>query len=145
MWPAPKRICKNPGKSRISSISLVQYDCNVRVQLSHYPEAEDEELEWKCTNVLDSLKFTASESESEDELEHDDATFQIMGVGEADLCAQLVNLAISAGDDPLGETWLPLREAKVNNMLPHPKYHIQSNQNFGHPTKSWEKLWTTVF
>ncbi|KAI6141685.1 hypothetical protein BKA82DRAFT_4018666 [Pisolithus tinctorius] len=103
------------------------------------PEAEDEELEWKCTNVLDSLKFTASESESEDELEHDDATFQVMGVGEADLCAQLVNLAISAGDDPLGETWLPLREAKVNNMLPHP------NQNFGHPKKSWEKLWTTVF
>ncbi|KAI5996556.1 hypothetical protein F5J12DRAFT_785351 [Pisolithus orientalis] len=109
------------------------------------PEAEDEELEWKCTNVLDSLKFTASESESEDELEHDDATFQVMGVGEADLCAQLVNLAISAGDDPLGETWLPLREAKVNNMLPHPKYHIQSDQNFGHPKKSWEKLWTTVF
>ncbi|KAI5994262.1 hypothetical protein F5J12DRAFT_785824 [Pisolithus orientalis] len=109
------------------------------------PEAEDEELEWKCTNVLDSLRFTASESESEDELEHDDATFQVMGVGEADLCTQLVNLAISAGDDPLGETWLPLREAKVNNMLPHPKYHIQSNQNFGHPKKSWEKLWTTVF
>ncbi|KAI6155999.1 hypothetical protein BKA82DRAFT_4011371 [Pisolithus tinctorius] len=95
------------------------------------PEAEDEELEWKCTK--------------EDELEHDDATFQVMGVGEADLCVQLVNLAISAGDDPLGETWLPLREAKVNNMLPHPKYHIQSNQNFGHPKKSWEKLWTTVF
>ncbi|KAI6146485.1 hypothetical protein BKA82DRAFT_4015979 [Pisolithus tinctorius] len=68
------------------------------------PEAEDEELEWKCTNVLDSLKFTASESESEDELEHDDATFQVMVL--------LVNLAISAGDDPLGETWLPLREAK---------------------------------
>ncbi|KAI6006293.1 hypothetical protein F5J12DRAFT_783059 [Pisolithus orientalis] len=76
------------------------------------PEAEDEKLEWKCTNVLDSLKFTASESESEDELEHDAATFQLMGVGEADLCAQLVNLAVSAGDDPLGETWLPLRKAK---------------------------------
>ncbi|KAI6028283.1 hypothetical protein F5J12DRAFT_779998 [Pisolithus orientalis] len=76
------------------------------------PEAEDEELEWKYTKVLDSLKFTASESESEDELEHDDATFQVMGVGEADLGAQLINLAISAGDDPLGETWLPLRKAK---------------------------------
>ncbi|KAI6010741.1 hypothetical protein F5J12DRAFT_781742 [Pisolithus orientalis] len=99
-------------QKKLSKSEVYGHECPVAALENPLPEAEDEELEWKCTNVLDSLKFTASESESEDELEHDDATFQVMGVGEADLCAQLVNLAISAGDDPLGETWLPLREAK---------------------------------
>ena len=72
----------------------------------------EEDQDWQCRAVFDSLKFVAGESDSDDELEDDDGSAMFAGVDEAEFCARLEELAISAGDDPLDEMWLPPKQAK---------------------------------
>ena len=74
--------------------------------------SDDEENDWQCGAVFDSLKYMADESDSDDELEEggDDTVFA--GVDEAEFCACLEELAVNAGDDPLDATWLPPKQAK---------------------------------
>jgi len=72
----------------------------------------EEDEDWQHGAVFDSLKFVAGESDLDDELEGGDDSAMFAGVDEAEFCARLEELAISAGDNPLDETWLPPKQAK---------------------------------
>jgi len=71
----------------------------------------DSDLDWECPTVFDGLKFIANHDDSDDESEAGSGmTFG--GMDNDEFCARLVDLAISAGDDPVDEDWLPPREAR---------------------------------
>lgn len=59
----------------------------------------------------------ADESDEDDELEEGGDNAMFTGVDEAEFCAQLEELAVNAGDDPLDATWLPPKQAKHATLL----------------------------
>ncbi|KAI6041338.1 hypothetical protein EDC04DRAFT_3060173, partial [Pisolithus marmoratus] len=73
--------------------------------------SDNEEKDWHRGAIFDTLKFMADESDEDDELEEGGDNAMFTGVDEAEFCAQLEELAVNAGDDPLDATWLPPKQA----------------------------------